>query len=96
MRDKTETRSKQWPRQVETYWRPRTSEMIGIPYAQVEESGERICPVCGECCPERRGAEGELLSNAYGEHYLARHIRELDGVTWEEVPVVAGGRPAGR
>lgn len=50
---------------------------IGIPYAMVDpETGERICPVCGERIPERYDRDGEQITFNYAEHYERNHEKE--------------------
>lgn len=51
---------------------------IGIPYAEVDvDTGERICPVCGDRIAERYDATGEMLTNHYGDHYESQHPRRV-------------------
>lgn len=47
--------------------------MIGIPYARPNDDGTVTCPVCGERIAERHDADGERLTNEYGEHYERMH-----------------------
>jgi len=57
-------------------------EPLGIPYARAvvgfEGGTVRICPVCGEECPEQTDADGETITNAYAEHFEAIHGEMLE------------------
>lgn len=49
---------------------------FGIPYAfgeMIAGQLHRVCPVCGERCPERTDATGEQTTNSYAEHYEREH-----------------------
>lgn len=51
--------------------------MIGIPYARADVTDDgklvRICPECGEVCPEQADTTGEQKTNNYADHYAEAH-----------------------
>jgi uncharacterized C2H2 Zn-finger protein len=50
-----------------------------IPYPNVCVKDGRLirtCPECGEEFREETDAQGELTTNAYGEHYVREHGRK--------------------